>query len=713
VREHKRRALAIAIGSFVFVMLLVAVIAPLRRATTLAASRVALVIAGPWVPSIKGFEDLPEPTRVLAADGSTLGIVSGGELREPVALVSLPDHVKHAVLAAEDQNFYGHGGIDPEAVLRAAVRTVQGKREGGSTITQQLAKINYAGSRRTIFRKAREALYTLKLEQNYSKDALLERYINQVYFGDGAYGLTAAARSTFGVEPAALTPAQAALLTGRIRGPVSRDPRDHPELATARRDVVLRVMKSRGWLTKQEFETAIASPLSVRPQPPAPGNSKAPHFVEYATREAAALEALGGSTESRRHRVVDGGLTLETTLDPTAYGAAVTAVGHQLGGPGDPTAAVVSIAPGDGAIRSLFGGLSFDRKFDVASQGRRQTGSAFKPFVYLAALRAGIDPRSVFDGSSPRTLRYKGTSYVVNNFEGQSSGPITVDEALVHSVNTVFAQLVLASGVAPNGVVQAAVDAGIPDTALERDRDRPSVALGGLTRGVSPLDMADAYATLASGGRRAAPYAVARIRDRSGHVLYTHQTHAEQTIDHNVAGVLNAALIQVVARGTGTAAQVPGWTVGGKTGTTQKFGDAWFVGITPPLTTAVWVGHPERIVPMTNVHGRSVTGGSFPASIFAETMRAALAGKSPEALFTVSPDVLGLNVIGAPSSTVPTSIVADTTTTESTVVAPPPETTPPPTEPPPSSTTRAPTTTTNQSSTTSASTTTTSKSKKD
>jgi penicillin-binding protein 1A len=649
------------------------------------------------VPSIKGFEELPQPSTVLAMDGGPLGTVSGGA-RDAVALSSLPDDVKHAALAAEDQNFYSHGGIDPSATGRAVIKNLTGHHEGGSTITQQLAKINYAGSRHTIFRKVREALYALKLEQKYTKDELLERYLNQVYFGDGAYGIVAAARTTFNVEPNALTPAQAALLTGRVRGPASRSPRTHVELATARRNVVLRIMRARHWLTDPAYRQAIATPVTVVPRSAAPGAAKAPHFIAYVAREAARLDDLGGSPESRAHQLIAGGLRIETTFDRKAFDGATDAVRSQLGAAGDPSAAVVSVVPGDGAIRALFGGLDPNRSFDVASQGHRQTGSSFKPFVYLAALRAKIDPRSTFAGTSPRTLTYHGQSYTVDNFEGESAGALTIDDALIHSVNTVFAQLVLQPGVGPDAVVSAATDSGISGDELTRDRDRPSVALGGLTRGVSPLEMASAYATFAAKGVRADPYSIVRIRDRRGHVLYEHHTHTTQAIDPTLVGVLNNALIQVVQQGTGTGAQVPRWTVGGKTGTTQNFGDAWFVGITPPLATAVWVGNPDRIVPMTNVHGRHVNGGSYPASIFSATMRAALADVSPQALFTASPDALGLTVVNdtstAPATTATTSSTVPETPTTEGVVEPQP-TEPPQTVPPAATTTPpAPTTTT-------------------
>ncbi|MEY2475634.1 MAG: penicillin-binding protein [Actinomycetota bacterium] len=676
----------------------IAVVPPFRRAAVLAGSRVVLFVASPLAPGIGGFDDLPATSKILAADGSVLvelDTPTGGK-RQPVDLDRLPNHVWQAVLAAEDENFYHHSGVDPGAVFRAMVRSAQGRSQGGSTITQQLAKINYTRSERTVFRKLRELLYATRLEGKYSKDQLLERYLNQVYLGDRAYGIAAASESYFGVRPEQLTVAQAATLAGMIKGPEQLDPRTHQAAVRARRDAVLRNMARNGWLPERKLASARSVAIEVVPPRP-PVATRAPHFVDYVIREAQSLDSLGGSSDSRGHRVFTGGLTIKTTLDAKAFDAAEAAVRKQLGAPEDPATAVVSVQPGDGAIRAMVSGLDPARKFNLAdhSGDGRQPGSAFKPFVYLAALRSGIDPRSPIDARSPKQLEFRGERYTVRNYEGESQGVATVDDALVHSINTVFAQLVLDTG--PQSVVKIAKTSGIDDPSrpLEDDRNRPAIALGGLRHGVTPLEMAAAYATFAAKGVYAEPYAITGITDRAGRDVYIHALATRKAFEPKEVGVLNAALMGVVDGGTGTAARI-GRPAGGKTGTTQNYGDAWFVGFVPQLSTAVWVGNSEKIVPMRNVHGRRVSGGSFPAIIWGQMMRTTLAGVPVEPIATASPDELGLRLLAPTTSSLP----VETTTTASVPTTLPTDTVPPgqpaPTQPAPTAppTTKKPSNTT-------------------
>jgi len=612
---------------------------PLRRAVALLASKAVLVALSPFAPDIRGFHDLPAPTRIVAADGTPLASL-GGAPRRTVRLEQLPKDVSQAVLAAEDADFYHHSGVDPEGVFRALVNNARGDHlQGGSTITQQLAKLNYTGGRRTAFRKLRELLYAVRLEQRYTKGELLERYLNQVYFGDNAYGLAAASETFFGVAPDRLSPAQAATLAGKIEAPEGLDPRRHPERVRARRNQVLRNMAKHGWLTRVELLRARAQPLGVLPETPtgARDRARAAHFVALASREAASLDALGATAEARRNRLFTGGLTVFTTLDVKAFDAAALAAGASLPDTADPDAAIVSVVPGDGAIRVLYGGRDPNRAFDVASQGRRQPGSSFKPFVYLAALRAGIDPRTRLDASSPKTVACNGAPWTVRNFEGEGRGPTTIDDAMVHSVNAVYAQLMAEVG--PQSVARMAERLGIePDEVKD---GHCAMALGGLRRGVRPIEQAAAFATFAAHGVYAEPYAVARITDRHHHFVYEHALETHDRISATEAGVLTGALERVVLEGTGRAAAI-GRPVAGKTGTTENYGNAWFIGYVPQLATAVWVGYPEGDVPMRHVHGIAVTGGSFPARIFRDYMRQALAGTPVEPLTTASPDALSL-----------------------------------------------------------------------
>jgi penicillin-binding protein 1A len=390
--------------------------------------------------------------------------------------------------------------------------------------------------------------------------------------------------------------------------------------------------------------------------------------VAFVGREAAKIDALGATEDARRKQAFTGGYTIETTVDLKATDAAVESVKAILGAVGDPTTAIASVEPGNGAIRVLFGGLDPNLEFDPASQGRRQPGSSFKPYVYLAMLKAGIDPRTQFDSSSPQTLRCNGAPWTVNNFEGEGRGMIDVDEALTRSVNVVFAQVMVKVG--PAAVRDVATKAGIPSEAL--NPPECAMALGGLREGVSPLEQASGFATFAAKGVAAEPYAIVRIKDRRGNVVYERKPKTTQAFRDKEAGVVNAALERVVESGTGTAAAI-GRPVAGKTGTSENFGNAWFVGYTPQLSTAVWVGRPEGDTPMRGVHGINVTGGSFPARIFSRYMKAALAGVPAADLYTASVDDLGLKstVSTAPAPPPAPAPSIDTTTSEPPTTFPP------------------------------------------
>jgi penicillin-binding protein 1A len=693
----------VLLGTVAF-LFVVGAVPPFRRAAAMASSRAVLWAASPLTPIVPDFDALPVTTPVLAADGSVIAELSGEDGRRAVLDIDdVPLHVRQAVLAAEDARFYEHSGTDPEAVGRAVVHTLLGHPQGGSTITQQLAKLNYTAGERTLLRKVREVLFASAMEQRYTKDKLLERYLNQVYFGKGAYGIRAGAQAFFGVEPAQLTPAQAAILAGKIKAPSYLDPAKRPEAVLARRDEVLHAMAAHHWLSAEAVASAQAEPLVPAPPRP-PGVSMAPHFVDYVKREAARLPELGDDRKTRLTRLFTGGYTVQTTLDPKIFAASQASVAERLGLPGDPITTVASVAPSDGAIRNLFGGLDFaTTQFPYATSGKRQAGSAFKPFVYLAALREGIDPRSTFDGTSGRRIPCYGDR-PVNNYAGEDAGgQIDVDTALAHSVNVVFVELGCQVGVGK--VVDTAVEAGIPPDATEK---QGAVFLGGLDRGVSALDMANAYATFAAGGVRAEPYAIASVRDGSGEEIYTHQRRVQRVFDERQVAVLNRALAGVVGRGTGRAAGI-GRPVAGKTGTTQDNVDAWFAGYVPQLSTAVWVGYdPAR--PMADVHGRAVTGGSFPAAIFGDLMRDGLRGVPVRKLPVAGPETLGLRILNPPTTT--TTLPPDSTTTTLPGQVPPEEpststtvTTPPEEEttttrerkvplPPTTTTTRPPATTT-------------------
>lgn len=619
----------------VFALLLLIALTPLRGPASRAASKAILFASRPFAPDIGGFDRLPASSTILADDGSPIATVNPNVERDLVKLDQVPAHVLNAVLAAEDADFYGHSGVQPSAVLRAALTTItRGDVSGGSTITQQLAKLNYTGSQRTFGRKFREVLYASELERKHSKQLLLERYLNQVYFGDTAYGIGAASRVFFGTTTDKLTPAQAALLAGKIRSPVSLDPVKHPDQVLGRRNDVLDAMRRQGWLDDAALAAAKAEPVKLAP-PGAAEAGYAPHFVQYVRREAQTLDVLGSTPEARGAALDQGGYVIRTTLDRRAFDAAVAATQKTLGEPGEPTTAVVSVQPGDGAIRVLFGGLDPALQFDVASQGQRQPGSAFKPFAYLAAIEERIDPRTPFPTTSPITVPCPNGPFEVKNYEGAGGPPADLDAATADSINVVFAQLVSKTG--PKAILDQAEKTGIPAGI----KPVCAIALGGTTPGVSPLHMASAYAVFAARGVYAPPYAIAAVEDPDGTVVHRKKVETRQALDKTRVGVLNNALVRVVTEGTGRAAAI-GRPVAGKTGTTQDYGDAWFVGFVPQLATAVWVGHPNKVVPMTDVRGIAVAGGTYPARIFAQTMRAALQGVPDEPIFTADPELLGL-----------------------------------------------------------------------
>jgi penicillin-binding protein 1A len=550
---------------------------------------------------------------VYAADDSFLGTIPSTVNRQVVGAHRISPWAKRAAIAIEDRRFYAHDGVDYRGVARAAMKNVRRGEivEGASTLTQQLVRDMYLSRERTFARKKAEACLALALERVWSKERILTAYLNRVYFGNRAYGIEAAARTYFSRGAWALDPEQAALLAGVMRAPALYDPFTRPRSATARRNAVLDAMVETGALTARRAEAAKAKPLGLK-RGRLYDVVREPEFFAFVRRE---LERVYG-----RERTRGGGLRVYTTVEPRYQQLAREAARGTLGDRSDPAVAVVSVDPRNGAVRAMVSHAAGRRlDFNLAVQGRRQAGSAFKTFVLAAAMSRGMNPYTTVYESSP-------ISYIPGpgqepwepkTYSGETYGPSTVAVATLRSDNLVYAKLTLDVG--PGLVATTARRLGI------RSELQPVASIGLGTNGVTVLEMASAYSTLAAGGLRREPYAIRKVVLPNGKVDRRHFRRAEP------ARVLGSAITRHVTNilehnvlgGTGTAARLDR-PVAGKTGTTDEHTDAWFVGYTPQLSTAVWVGYPAKLRQMSNVRGIQVTGGSFPAQIWGAYMAPAL-----------------------------------------------------------------------------------------
>jgi penicillin-binding protein 1A len=569
---------------------------------------------------------------IEAADGTVLARFYK-QNRVYVSIDKIPQAVIDAVVAAEDARFFEHSGFDFRAIARAALANIESRSvvQGGSTITQQYVKNTYFREPgRTLDRKARELRLALAVERRLSKQEILERYLNTVYFGDGAYGIKVAAHTYFGHGLDTLTAADAALLAALIRAPSLYDPRTHPQRAIQRRDYVLGRMTGLGMLEPHRARRAALSPLGIAPPPPERA-VRQPHFVEAVRQELLRDPRLGRTPDERDRLLHEGGLRVSTTLSPRLQVAAEQAVSAHLDQPGDPEAALVALRPRTGAVVAMVGGRDWSTSqvnLALGAEGGgsgRQAGSAFKPIVTAAALEAGIELNDLYE-STPATFTLEGgESWTVANAEGEGYGLMPLDEALVHSVNAVYARVALQIGA--GAVARQAHLMGVSSEL----HPVPAIALG--AEGVSVLDMASAYATLANNGTAITSTTIKSVGLSGGGVLEPRQEVATDVVAPGNAYLLTQVLEDVIDRGTGTAADI-GRPAAGKTGTTNDYADAWFVGYTPELVAAVWVGYPRGSVPMTSVHGIRVSGGTFPAMIWRSFMLEALAGE-PVRGFTV------------------------------------------------------------------------------
>jgi penicillin-binding protein 1A len=609
--------------------------------------------AGLWVGFFVVLQDLPQvpeplsriietpPTEVFAATGERL-MASGG--REAIPLSRVSPHFLRAVVATEDHRFFEHSGVDKLRIAKAAWVNLfgGGRLEGASTISQQLAKNLFFTFQRTLQRKVRELLVALQIEARYAKHEILEAYVNQIAFGVGAYGIEQAARAFFGKTAQQLNLAESALLAGLPKSPTRYNPYRNFDRAKERQRVVLARMVAVGAISAAEAAQAEQLRLELRPRDAAePAGS---WFVDLVLRD---LEERYG-TEVVHHA----GLKVFTTLDPRMQALALESVQNGLSrldqalrlppgvtDPGaHPQAALVAVEAHTGAVRAMVGGRDYrETEFNRAVQSNRQPGSGFKPFLYYAALeKGGVSPASVFVDRKVSIPIAGQPPWTPRNFSGDYEGPMILKRALTQSVNTVAAQLVERVGFA--AAIDAARRCGIksPLAAV------PSVALG--TSGVSPLEMASAFATLATGGMRHDPFWIRRVEDSSGRVLEERIISVRRVLDAATAFQLVDMMRAVLDEGTGAVVRQQGFQLpaAGKTGTTDDFNDAWFTGFTPTLSASVWVGF-DRGTSLRDPQGRGITGGRAAAPIWTEFMRRATEGE-PRREFPVPGDIQFLRV---------------------------------------------------------------------
>lgn len=606
---------------------------PMRRFLWIVGILVFLIIAGAGCGFIGAtMSDLPEVANVKPAASSQIYDVHGNlittvhatENRLPVKLSQVPKDLQNAFIATEDNRFYSHHGVDPIGIMRAIWVNIahDGVAEGGSTITQQLARNAFLTQDRTLKRKIMEAMLAIRIEQYYTKQEILEMYLNQIYFGQGAYGVQAAAHVYFGKNVQDLDLAQSAMLAGLPQSPNYYSPLTNYKAGKARQAVVLGQMVKYDYIDQATADKAKDEDLGLREKSEAAhSDNNASYFIDYVISEIA--EKYGDDA------VYKDGLKIYTTIDMKAQDAAVQAM-HNLPnfytddkGLTQPQGALIAINPHNGYIVAMVGGRG-DDSFNRAVLAERQPGSAFKPFVYWAAIQDGMTPGTVMDD---KKIEFNGWS--PKNYEGTYSGQMTLRYALQHSVNTIAVQL--ADAVGMRKVLNLASSLGI--TTLDDSKDNNlAAALGGLTNGVKPIDMAVAYGTLANGGVKVKPVAITKIVDRNGQVVEENSTEEQRVVDPKYAYVITNMLESVMSGGTGGGASI-GRPAAGKTGTTDESKDAWFVGYTPDLVAAVWMGDDYGIETLDGI-----TGGTVPAVIWRDFMSQALnAMEIPASDFTVPP----------------------------------------------------------------------------
>lgn len=603
------------------------------------------------------FEDLPKledfsPTesaltsKIYAADGTLIATFHGEENRELVSYEQISRNLINAVIAIEDERFYQHKGFDIEGIIRSfIINLMSGEIEqGATTITQGYIKNVYLPEEKyniTYERKIKEAALAYQLEQIYSKEEILEMYLNTVYFGEGAYGVQAAAKIYFNKDVEYLNLSECAVIAGLLKSYLFSPYIDN-KAALERRNIVLYKMLELGYISQEEYDETIKMPIiTQRPIEETEKGIIAPYFVEYVKQILIGKYGV--------ERVFKGGFEIYTTLDPEMQIAAENAIKEVLPDPEDPAAALVAMDPTNGYIKAMVGGKDFaELKFNLATQAKRQAGSTFKVFALLSALEQGVSPYMTFNPNGPVIFDIEGSKpWEVGNYNDKSYPDISemsVLEATVNSVNVVYSQLIMKIGA--YGIARIAMDMGI-ETPLD---PYPSIGLGGLKIGVSPLEVCTAFSTIVNYGVKHYPVAILKVIDKDGNILEEYEEKSSQVLTPINAYRAIEIMQQVMRRGTGTRARLDDRPCAGKTGTTDETADAWFTGFTTNLAACVWMGYPEINKKMEPIDGMGVQGGAQPAMIWKLFMTEATKDLPIEDFVRPQDDMINVQVVINPET---------------------------------------------------------------
>ncbi|MBC8390893.1 MAG: PBP1A family penicillin-binding protein [Actinobacteria bacterium] len=581
-----------------------------------------------YINTLPTLEELtPSPiaqtSKVYALDGSLITEFHAGENREIISFNEMSPYIKDAIVAVEDKRFLEHQGVDYIRIIGAFIADLKAGEwvQGASTITQQYVKNIYFSPEKTFRRKINEALIAIQLERNYTKDKILEMYLNTINFGSGTYGIEKASEIYFGKNASELDLPQSALMAGLVRAPEIYSPFNDMEKAKLRRDLVLQLMYEQELIETGQYLNALAAPITLNEKsttgPDQFSSRIAPYFVDYVKQNLY-------NQKFTDYDVFKGGLRIYTTLDINLQKKAENAVKKVFPEDIGPSYSLISIDPDNGYIYALIGGKDYSTsKFNIATQGKRQPGSVFKVLVLMESIMQNFSPKNTFNPNGPITIDMEeGPDWRVDNYGGQKFGSdkMSVVDGTIYSVNVVYAQLIMKVGA--ENVENLCNEMEIYDIG-----NNPAIAIGGLETGITPLDLSKVFSTLASGGIYRQPVCILKITDYQGNILYQYDPDKNESnhrvLEKPIAYYVTQILKKVIESGTGRGANI-GRPAAGKTGTTDGPNDAWFAGYTPEMVTVVWMGYPESNKPMEPINGRVVVGGTYPADIWREFMSSAL-----------------------------------------------------------------------------------------